>query len=196
MVIKHYLRSASSGGDSDEQPSPKGTIPREETHEILRNDRRRAVLQVLQTTPEITVRELSEQVAAMEVGETPPPRDRRQSVYVSLVQTHLPKLAQAAVVSYDEQAKMVSQQAAAEQLYRQMEPMEPEVGTDTDPATAEDPLFAMVLVSIPIGGLLTGLAFLGVPVLSAIPLSVWVFFTVGIVSVYCISYAIVTATSA
>jgi hypothetical protein len=79
-------------------------------HDVLRNDRRRLSIDCLQEAEDgqLSVRELSEQVAARETGEDPPPRDKRQSVYVSLHQTHLPKLDDLEIVTYDEDAKTVT----------------------------------------------------------------------------------------
>jgi hypothetical protein len=78
-------------------------------HDILRNDRRRLTIKNLQERAEGTmgVRELSEAIAALETGEDPPPSDKRQSVYVSLHQTHLPKLEEFGIVSYDSDEKTV-----------------------------------------------------------------------------------------
>lgn len=81
-----------------------------EIHDILRNDRRRLAITCLQDAEQnsLSVRELSEQVAALETGEEPPPRNKRQSVYVSLHQTHLPKLDSHGIVNYDSDSKLVS----------------------------------------------------------------------------------------
>lgn len=76
-------------------------------HEVLSNDRRRMVIQLLRENGSLTVRELSERIAAEETGETPPPRNIRQSAYVSLQQTHLPKLDRLDIVNYDEGTKAV-----------------------------------------------------------------------------------------
>jgi len=77
-------------------------------HDVLRNERRRMVIELLGEADEpVTARELSEAIAARETGEDPPPRDVRQSVYISLQQTHLPKLSRLGIVSYDEQTKEV-----------------------------------------------------------------------------------------
>ena len=56
----------------------------------------------------LTLRELAERIAEAETGESPPPRNIRQSAYVSLQQTHIPKLAELDIVEYDEQSKEVS----------------------------------------------------------------------------------------
>ncbi|SFF87797.1 hypothetical protein SAMN04488063_0627 [Halopelagius inordinatus] len=76
-------------------------------HEVLSNDRRRMVIEHLQQSDELTLRELSERIAAQETGESPPPRNIRQSAYVSLQQTHIPKLVGLDIVEYDEREKLV-----------------------------------------------------------------------------------------
>lgn len=75
-------------------------------HDVLRNDRRREMITFLsQHDRQTTIRELSEHIATIESGESPPPRNVRQSVYVSLHQTHLPKLESLGVVRYDPDSK-------------------------------------------------------------------------------------------
>jgi hypothetical protein len=78
-------------------------------HDVLRNERRRHTLELLRDNGETSsVRDLSEEVAALETGESPPPRNIRQSVYVSLHQTHLPKLDDLGIAVYDADAKRVT----------------------------------------------------------------------------------------
>ena len=80
-----------------------------EIHDVLRNDRRRLALEALREDGgHSTVRELSERIATQETGEEPPPRDKRQSVYVSLHQTHLPKLDELSIVEYTPDEKDVT----------------------------------------------------------------------------------------
>lgn len=80
-----------------------------EIHDVLRNDRRRLTLDCLREAENgrLSVRDLAEQVATLETGQDPAPRNKRQSVYVSLHQTHLPKLDQLGIVSYESDAKVV-----------------------------------------------------------------------------------------
>lgn len=89
--------------------SEDAELEESEIHDVLRNDRRRLTLDALQRTDRevLPVRDLSEEIAARETGEDPPPRDKRQSVYVSLLQTHLPKLDQLGIIAYDEDEKAV-----------------------------------------------------------------------------------------
>ncbi|WP_144903738.1 DUF7344 domain-containing protein [Halobellus captivus] len=80
-----------------------------EIHDVLRNDRRRLVLERLRAGEGVeTVSDLAEQIGAVEAGESPPPRKVRQSVYVSLHQTHLPKLDELGIVEYDPDGKTVT----------------------------------------------------------------------------------------
>lgn len=73
-----------------------------EIHDILRNERRgRAIECLLEADGPVTVRELSERIAEMETGESPPPCEARKSVYVTLHQNHLSKLEEAGIVEHD-----------------------------------------------------------------------------------------------
>jgi len=89
---------------------PEEGLEKAEIHDILSNDRRRLAINCLQEADDerLPLRELSEQVAALETGEEPPPRNKRQSAYVSLHQTHLPKLDRLNVVDYDAESKEVA----------------------------------------------------------------------------------------
>lgn len=79
--------------------------------EILSNHRRRMVLYQLQEvgTP-IAVNELAEHVAAMEneVSVDELTSQQRKRVYVSLYQTHLPKMAQMSLIEYDQEEGLVA----------------------------------------------------------------------------------------
>jgi hypothetical protein len=78
------------------------TLSECEIHQILSNPRRRAVLEHLGCTPgAVSVRDLSEAIAATETEQSPAPTRVRESVYTSLHQTHLPKLHQLGIVYYD-----------------------------------------------------------------------------------------------
>jgi hypothetical protein len=91
-------------------------------HDILRNDRRRLALRSLRENGEsLSVRDLSEAVATRETGESPAPRDKRRSVYVSLHQTHLPKLDDLGIVEYDTDEKEVRLRDRAAEITTYME---------------------------------------------------------------------------
>ena len=93
-----------------------------EVHEILRNDRRRATIEVLRDkVGAVSLRNLSETIAEQETNTSPPPRNARESVYNSLHQTHLPKLDRKGVIEYDENRKMVSLGEDARDVYVHMD---------------------------------------------------------------------------
>lgn len=79
-----------------------------DVHEVLSNSRRQHALEILEEAGgELSARELSERIAEAETGESPPPTNIRQSVYVSLHQTHLPKLDDLGIVEYDSESKTI-----------------------------------------------------------------------------------------
>lgn len=98
-------------------------------HDVLRNDRRRLTINCLQEAADssLSLGELAEQVAALETGQSPPPRDKRQSVYVSLQQTHLPKLEKLDIVAYDAEDKTVRLRERVQEIEVYMEVV-PEYG--------------------------------------------------------------------
>lgn len=98
-------------------------LDEEEIHDVLRNARRRELISFLNRHDGYaTIQELSEHIAALESGTEPPPRNVRQSVYVSLHQTHLPKLEALGVVDYDTDSKDVRLRDRATQIEGYMEP--------------------------------------------------------------------------
>jgi DNA-binding transcriptional ArsR family regulator len=83
-------------------------LPESSVYTVLSNERRRETLQtLLRTQNEVSVRELSEIIAAKEAGERPAPRNVRESVYVSLHQTHLPTLDDHGLIEYETDRKVV-----------------------------------------------------------------------------------------
>ncbi|WP_224335160.1 DUF7344 domain-containing protein [Haloprofundus halobius] len=103
-----------------EKPAADG-LTEADVHDVLRNDRRRLTLERLAETGEETVRALSEHIGAIESGESPPPRKVRQSVYISLHQTHLPKLDDLGIVDYDDNSKNVSLEGNADRVLAYMQ---------------------------------------------------------------------------
>jgi len=87
---------------------PEVTLSEGDIHDILRNDRRRRTIKRLQEHGrEVMLRDLAEEIAEAETGESPAPRNIRDSVYISLHQNHLPKLDAAGVVDYDRDRKTI-----------------------------------------------------------------------------------------
>ena len=86
-------------------------LTRDRVFDILSSPRRRYVLYFLRTEPNpIQLTDLAEHVAAWENDTTVEAlsTQQRKRVYVSLYQTHLPKLAEAGLVNYDEETGEVS----------------------------------------------------------------------------------------
>ncbi|MFW5919677.1 MAG: DUF7344 domain-containing protein [Halanaeroarchaeum sp.] len=97
-----------------------GGLPETEIHDLLRNERRRQTLRHLQdTVGTTTLRDLAVRIAEEETGESPPPRNIRNSVYNSLHQTHLPKLDSRGIVEYESDRKTIrlTEEARAVDVY-------------------------------------------------------------------------------
>lgn len=130
--------------------------------EILSNTRRRMVLYYLrQSGGSATVQELAEQIAALEndVDVDELQSQQRKRVYVSLYQTHIPKLDSTGIIEYDDAQGMVYLTDRAMEIDTYLTP--------TAESTYPWQLHYLVLAGV--GGLLFVLSFLGVPVISAIP---------------------------
>lgn len=84
------------------------SIDRAEIHDVLSNDRRWQVLELLSDEDPRDLRSLANDIAAAESSESPAPRQIRQSVYVTLHQNHLPKLDSLDIVEYDDTSKLVA----------------------------------------------------------------------------------------
>ena len=98
------------------------TLPETVIHDLLSNSRRKNALRELRTRGgTVTVRELSEAIAAAETGTSPAPACVRESVYASLHQTHLPRLHELGVVEYDRTRKEVRTCRGARDVGRYME---------------------------------------------------------------------------
>lgn len=135
-----------------------GTLDEAVIHDVLRNERRRLVLERLRDTDdEQAVGDLAEHIAEVESGESPPPRNVRQSVYISLHQTHLPKLDTLHIVTYDSSAKVVSLGTSAVEL-------EPYLVDDTVQSS-----FAMLTFTTCLAGLaLVFAGWMGMPVIDRV----------------------------
>ena len=140
-----------------------GELEAAEVHDVLRNDRRRLALRCLRDASSngLSVSQLSEAVAALETGEDPAPRDKRQSVYVSLHQTHLPKLDRLDIVTYNSDGQFVALADRAEEVTVYMEVV-PEYGLSWG-----EYYFGLGLLA----GLTTVAALVGVPGLSRIDIA-------------------------
>jgi hypothetical protein len=159
--VSNRLRSEPSGSEPEGE---EAELAETEIHDVLRNDRRRLTIECLREAEDgrLSVRDLAEQVATLETGQDPAPRNKRQSVYVSLHQTHLPKLDDLGIVSYQSDAKMVTLQDRIRQVEVYME-IVPRYGLSWG-----EYYFALGLL-----GMLTSLAvLLGVPGVAALGITV------------------------
>ncbi|MFC4449250.1 DUF7344 domain-containing protein [Halorussus aquaticus] len=106
----------------DQTSDREGELEPSQIHNVLRNDRRRHVIRHLRDEGgPISVDTLAEHIATVETGESPPPRDVRKSVYVSLHQTHLPKLDELGIVDYDQREQVLELRDRAEEVEVYME---------------------------------------------------------------------------
>lgn len=158
---------------------PEKGLQSTEIHEILKNERRLKVISLLLEADdlELSVRELSERIANGETGETPPPRDIRQSVYVSLHQSHLPKLDGHRIVDYDMQAKTVQLKDQAMELRQYMD-APPKYGVTWSEFYAGTALVGLVVVIA---------STIGVPLIASIDPSIWaiaLFLLIGSAAAY------------
>lgn len=80
---------------------------------VLQNDRRRCVIEILREQGNQSVRFLSEEIARLESGEEEPKSTIRKSIYVSLLQTHIPKMESLGVINYNRENDFVELLPAA-----------------------------------------------------------------------------------
>lgn len=78
----------------------------DELYDALSNDRRRACLETLESGDGwMRVKQLAAAVANATAAD---PEDAKESIYISLIQIHLPKLASYDIIRYDEEEKVVA----------------------------------------------------------------------------------------
>ena len=159
-----YSNGDGADGSADRPPSDptgyrtegsehaKEKLPLDEVFGILKNRRRRYVLQYLaETEGQVTIGETAEQIAAWE-NDKPVSQitsSERKRVYVGLYQSHLPKMDGIGAVSFNKPRGIIEPGENAEVFYRYLN------NADAD---AESPLF---MYSIPLaagGGLILGAA--------------------------------------
>ncbi|UPV98791.1 hypothetical protein M0R88_09625 [Halorussus gelatinilyticus] len=150
----------SSADNSPEQE----TLSEDLIFDVLKNRRRRYTLHYLkQQDRPVELSELAEQVAAWENDTTVEglSANERKSVYTSLYQTHLPKLADAGIVDYNQNRGVVELSGNAAQLEGYLRPQ------DDFPWIRYYLALAVVSAVLVLGDLL------GVPPFEAIPDEIW-----------------------
>lgn len=153
-------------GIGDARRTNGSELTTDETFELLKNARRRAVIRyLLQNNGHAQLSELAEHIAAAENGISVHElsSDQRKRVYIGLYQCHLPKMDTLGVVEYNKNRGIVELQDSVTQLLPYLE-------TDTeDPSRSPEVVlgsaFAIALV------VLIGAAGLGP--LAAIPMLTW-----------------------
>lgn len=86
-------------------------LSKDELFRILSNSRRRYIIYYLhEAGDEMSLKQLAARIAAVENGTSVEDvtDEERQRVYISLYQTHLPKLEEAGIVSYDDEERIVA----------------------------------------------------------------------------------------
>ncbi|NIB98522.1 hypothetical protein [Halobacterium sp. R2-5] len=135
------LEATHGGGESDSEidsvpstePEANADTPEEEpaeqlpldiTFEILKNRRRRLVLEYVRDTEEpVTIGELAEHIAAIENDTTVQQLDaqQRKRVYIGLYQCHLPKMDDAGVVDFNQGRGRIEVGNHVESLYEYLD---------------------------------------------------------------------------
>lgn len=99
-------------------PASTTDLPLDVVFDLLSNERRRQVLRYLETTPETTLGDLAEHIAAIENDK--PEGDltstERKRVYICLYQSHLPAMDDAGVIDFDEHRKTVTTGGSIEHI--------------------------------------------------------------------------------
>jgi hypothetical protein len=95
--------------------------PHDELFSLLNSSRRRHVVRLLATDGETTFRGLVERIAASETNGRVPSYVERKRVYVSLRQTHLPKLSAAGVIEWERAGGAVRPTPRLDALYRPLQ---------------------------------------------------------------------------
>lgn len=96
-------------------------ISRSDIFGILQNDRRRCVLEILRSKGSQSMRSLSEEIARLESETEEPKSSVRKSIYVSLLQTHIPKMESLEIICYDRENDIIELLPAAQSFNVYME---------------------------------------------------------------------------
>lgn len=121
MMSTVNAEQSPNGGGASEVASPEHSLSKDDTFHILQNERRRRVLQYLADTEgPVDMRDIAEQVAAWEHDTTVQQltSDQRQRVYIALYQSHLPKLADFDLITYNRNRGVVERTPVADEVTR------------------------------------------------------------------------------
>ena len=169
-------------GIGDARRTNGSELTTDETFELLKNARRRAVIRfLLQNNGHAQLSELAEHIAAAENGISVHElsSDQRKRVYIGLYQCHLPKMDTLGVIEYNKNRGLVELQDSVTQLLPYLETGEEE--PDRSPEVVLGSAFVIAAVVL-IGAV-------GVGPLAAIPVVAWtVVSLVGLVGLAAFHY--------
>lgn len=112
------------GDDTEGAANQDNTLSKDEIFHVLQNDRRRRVLQYLvDTDGPVQMGDIAEQITAWEYGTNVEEitSEQRQRVYIALYQSHLPKLAEFGLVTYNQHQGIVEQTPHINQVTRYLD---------------------------------------------------------------------------
>ncbi|WP_117595706.1 MULTISPECIES: DUF7344 domain-containing protein [Haloprofundus] len=156
-------------GENGRAETPNPTAREDIVFDLLKNDRRRMVMSLLAEEAEsVTIGDIARTIATAEADESPAPEKVYKSVYVSLQQTHLPKLAENDVIEYNRSTGTVAPGPNLEDVLVYVEP-----SSARDVWQSEELILGFVGLVVTLG------AVVGVPIVSALAAEVWavLFFT-------------------
>lgn len=154
-------------GIGDAPRSNGSDLSTDETFELLKNARRRAVIQyLLQNGGNAKLSELAEHIAAAENGISVRElsSDQRKRVYIGLYQCHLPKMDNLGVIEYEKNRGTVELQESVGQLL-------PYLQTGSNESNDIDPSYVLGIASVIAAVVLVGT--LGLGPLSVVPVVAW-----------------------
>ncbi|WP_457852007.1 DUF7344 domain-containing protein [Halalkalicoccus ordinarius] len=181
-------KRSSSDETGSETPSRASSLSKDDTFHILQNERRRRVLRYLSDAEgPVDMRDIAEQVAAWEHDTTVQQltSDQRQRVYIALYQSHLPKLADFGLITYNRSRGVVERTPLADQIAWYLDD---ENGTEESTGARDDWVRYYVGVTV-LSLLLIGVVWLGVVPSTLLS-------NVGLAVVITLLYAAVTAAMA
>lgn len=127
-VISGSSTDADDATDAASEGSSQDTaLSKDEMFHILQNERRRRVLQYLADREgPVNMPDIAEQIAAVEHDTTVQQltSNQRRRVYIALYQSHLPKLADFGLITYNQSRGIVERTQAADQVMRYLDPDE------------------------------------------------------------------------
>jgi hypothetical protein len=154
-INEEPIESESFPEDAKEtEEEPSDTLPLDQVFGILKNQRRRYVLQYLHDTDgQVTLSDVAEQIAAWENDKDirQISSGERKRVYVGLYQCHLPKMDAVGVISFNKPRGTIDLGPNSEPLYRYL---------DTDDEADEPPWHRYSVALSLAGALVLGIALL------------------------------------